>query len=235
VRRSPYARQEADWVIYVRAEADVGNIGEKKESKRRRGRSIEEVVSYSLGHRSRIEILTLLNEATYTPDQIAEILHEPLGRITHHIRELVDRGAIELAKTEPARNWTRHYYRAVEQPFISEEQALAMTPQQRQIFAGVVLQSMMAESLSAFWAGNMIDEPSQTILAWRWFNVDRKGMLEIIDEMAGSWERIQNIEARAAARRLESGEEAVSMIVSMQGFKRSRPSGRPPAPQEIPD
>src|SRR6186713_2051054 len=105
----------------------MGTTGKKRDSKARKGKSIEEVVSYSLGHRTTIEILTLLNEATYTPDQIAEILHEPLGRITHHINELVDRGAIELAKTEPARNWTRHYYRAVEQPYISEEQALAMT------------------------------------------------------------------------------------------------------------
>jgi DNA-binding transcriptional ArsR family regulator len=213
----------------------VGKVAGKSATGRRRGKSIEEVVSFSLGHRTRIEILTLLNEGTYTPDQIAEILHEPLGRVTHHISELVDRGAIELAKTEPARNWTRHYYRAVEQPFISEEQALAMTPQQRQIFAGVVLQSMMAESLSAFWAGNMIDEPSDTLLTWRWFNVDRQGKGEIIEEMWASWQRIQDIEARSTARRVESEEESISMIVSMQGFKRSRPSKRPPAPQEIPD
>ena len=213
----------------------MGNVAEKPTKKQKRGKTIEEVVSYSLGHRTRIEILTLLNEAVYTPDEIAEILGEPLGRVTHHVNELVDRGAIELAKTEPARNWTRHYYRAVEQPYISEEQALMMTPQQRQIFAGVVLQSIMVESMSAFWAGNLIDDPSHTLLSWRWFNVDQEGQDEIMEELSDSWERIRQIEARSTARRLKTKEEAISMIVAMQGFKRSRPSHRPPAPQENPE
>lgn len=207
------------------------NVVGKPAKKQKRGKTIEEVVSYSMGHRTRIEILTLLNEGIYTPDEISEILGEPLGRVTHHINELVDRGAIELAKTEPARNWTRHYYRAVEQPYISEEQALRMTPQQRQIFVGVVLQSIMAESMSAFWAGNLIDDPSRTLLSWRWFNVDRQGQDEIIEELADSWERVQEIETRSTARRLETNEEAISMIVAMQGFKRSRGSVHPPAPQ----
>jgi len=56
----------------------VGNAVGKPAKQRKRGKSIEEIVSYSLGHRTRIEILTLLNEATYTPDEIAEILGELL-------------------------------------------------------------------------------------------------------------------------------------------------------------
>lgn len=213
------------------------NSGSTKRPKPKgqRGKSIEEVVSYAVGHRTRIEILALLNQGVYTPDQIAQALGESLGRVTHHIGELADGGAIELAKTEPVRNTTRHYYRAVSQPFISEEEAERMPPQQRQIIAGLILQSIMAESMSAFWAGNMIDDPAATMLAWRWFNVDRQGKREITTELAESWERVQAIEARSSARRLESGEEAVSVIVALQGFQRSRSSLSPPAPQENPE
>ena len=212
----------------------MGNKATTK-AKGQRRKSIEEVVSYALGHRIRIEVLTLLNEAVYTPNELAEILGEPIGTITHHVSELADGGAIELARTEQAGNWTRHFYRAVEQPYVSEEEALAMTPQQRQIIAGVVLQSIMAESMSAFWAGNMIDDPSNVLLSWRWFNVDGEGQGEIIEELAASWERIQEIEARSTARRAESGEDAVSVIVAMQGFLRSRSSSKPPAPQGNPE
>jgi DNA-binding transcriptional ArsR family regulator len=204
-------------------------------AKGQRRKSIEEVVSYALGHRIRIEVLTLLNEGVYTPNQLAEILGEPIGTITHHVSELADGGAIELARTEQAGNWTRHFYRAVEQPYVSEEEALAMTPQQRQIIAGVVLQSIMAESMSAFWAGNMINDPSNVLLSWRWFNVDGEGQGEIIAELAASWERIQEIEARSTARRAESEEDAVSVIVAMQGFLRSRSSLKPPAPLGNPE
>jgi DNA-binding transcriptional ArsR family regulator len=198
----------------------VRKTASRSKAKGQRGKSIEEVVSYSLGHRIRIEILTLLNEAVYTPNEISEILDEPLGTVSHHINELVDGGAIELARTEPANNWIRHYYRAVEQPYVSEEEALAMTPHQRQIFAGVVLQCMMAEAMSAFWAGNMIEDPSNVLLSWRWFNVDGQGQREIVEELQSSWERIQGIEVRATERRAESGEDAVTMIVAMQGFQR---------------
>lgn len=207
----------------------------KGRPKGQRGKSIEEVVSYALGHRIRIEILTLLNQGVHTPNELSEKLGEPIGTVTHHITELADGGAIELARTEQAGNWTRHFYRAVEQPYVSEEEALAMTPQQRQIFAGVVLQSIMAESMSAFWAGNMIDDPSNVLLSWRWFNVDREGQGEIIDELAASWERIQDIESRSTARRAESKEAAISVIVAMQGFRRSRPSEQPPAPLGNPE
>ena len=207
----------------------------KSKAKGQRGKGIEEVVSYAVGHRTRIEILALLNEGVYTPDQIAKILGEPLSKVAHHIGELADGGAIELAKTEPVRNTTRHYYRAVSQPFVSEEEAERMPPQQRQIIVGLILQSIMAESMSAFWAGNMINDPAGTMLAWRWFNVDQEGKGEITAELAESWGRIQEIEARSAARRAESGEPAVSVIVALQGFQRNRSSLSPPAPQGNPE
>jgi len=214
----------------------VGKPGSTKpKPKGQRGKSIEEVVSYAVGHRTRIEILALLNEGVYTPDQISKILGEPLSKVTHHIGELADGGAIELAKTEPVRNTTRHYYRAVSQPFVSEEEAERMPPQQRQIIVGLILQSIMAESMSAFWAGNMIDDPRATMLAWRWFNVDREGKKEITAELAETWGRIQEIESRSAARRAVSGEDAISVIVALQGFQRNRSSLSPPAPQGNPD
>lgn len=204
-------------------------------AKGQRGKSIEEVVSYALGHRIRIEVLTLLNEGVHTPNELAGILEEPITTITHHVTELAEAGSIELAKTEQAGNWTRHFYRAVEQPYVSEKEALAMTPQQRQVMAGVTLQCMMAESMSAFWAGNLVDDPSNVLLSWRWFNVDKEGQGELMAELVESWERVQEIEARSAARRAESEEDAVSMVIAMQGFQRSRPSPRPPAPLGTPE
>jgi DNA-binding transcriptional ArsR family regulator len=206
-----------------------------KTQKGQRAKSIEEIVANSVRHRIRIEVLALLNEGVYTPDEISSILDEPIGKVTHHISELAEGGAIELAKTEQVRNATRHFYRAVQQPYVAAEAATAMTPQQRQVIAGLILQSIMAESMSAFWAGNMIDDPDHTMLSWRWFNVDQKGQGEIIAELAESWSRVQEIEARSASRRAESGEDATSMIVALQGFKRSRSSLTPPATQGNPE
>jgi DNA-binding transcriptional ArsR family regulator len=193
------------------------------------GRSVEEALSYALGHRIRIEVLAILHEGTRTPDELAKMMSQPLGRVTHHIRELLESGSIELAKTEQARNATRHFYRAIEVPFYSDEEIAAMPPEARQATAGLILQAIMAESLASFWAGKMIHDP-RVWLSWRWFNVDDQGRDEIAEEQAESWARVQAIEARAAARRAQSAEQATSIIVASLGFERSRgTSPTPPA------
>lgn len=193
-----------------------------------RGKSIEEVVGYALGHRIRVWILTILNEGIYTPDQIARIIDEPLNRVSHHIKELLDAGSIELAKVEKVRNADQHYYRGAEMPYYSDEEVAAMTPQQQQVGAGLILQYMFAEAMSALWAGKMQNDP-RIWLAWRWFNVDEQGRNDIADEQQRCWDRVREIEAESTNRRAKSGEDAVSIVVADMGFKRARTAPTPPA------
>jgi DNA-binding transcriptional ArsR family regulator len=191
-----------------------------------RGKSIEEVVAYALGHRIRVQVLAILNEGTYSPDALARIIDEPLNKVSHHIKELVDAGSIELARVEKVRNADQHFYRAVEMPFYSDEEVAAMPPQQQQISAGLILQYMFAEAMAALWAGKMQNDP-RIWLAWRWFNVDEQGRHDIADEQQRSWDRMREIEAEAANRRAETGEEAVSIIVADMGFERARTAPAP--------
>jgi len=186
-----------------------------------RGKSIEEVVAYAVSHETRVRILSLLNEGTYTPTQISEVLGIPVEKLSHHIRELADAGSIELAKTEEVRNVNQHYYRAVEMPFYSDEEVWAMNPLQRQVSAGLIIQNVTAEMMAAFWAGKIRDDP-HCWLAWRWFNVDGEGRQDIADEQQRFWDRMQEIEAESTTRRVDSGEEATSVIVSELGFERER-------------
>jgi len=186
-----------------------------------RGKSIEEVVSYAIGHRIRVQILVILSEGVFTPDEIAQIIGEPTNKVSHHIKELVDAGSIELAKTERVRNTLQHYYRAVEMPYYSDEEFARMTSQQKQVTLGLALQQIMAETMAAFWAGNMVIDP-RVWVTQRWFNVDAQGREEIADEQARSWDRIMEIEAESLNRCAASGEEAESVIVAQLGFLRER-------------
>jgi DNA-binding transcriptional ArsR family regulator len=189
-----------------------------------RKKSIEEVVGYAVSHRTRVHILILLNEGTYTATQIAQIIDEPLNNVSNHIRELLDAGSIELAKTERKGNVLQHYYRAVEMPFYTEEEAAAMTTEQRQVTAGLVVQSMIAEVMAALWKGTLTHP--KVWLAWNWFNVDRQGRQEIAEEQERSWQRMQEIEAESTNRRADSGEEAQSIIVTQLGYERARQAPR---------
>jgi predicted transcriptional regulator len=76
----------------------ISTVRTKPKAKGQRGKSIEEIVSYALGHRIRIEVLTLLNERVYCVEELAEKVGEPTNKVAHHVNELADGGAIELAK-----------------------------------------------------------------------------------------------------------------------------------------
>lgn len=198
-------------------------------AKRRRGQSgkgIGEVVAYALAHRTRVLVLTILNEGTYTPEEIAQIIGEPTNNVSHHIRELLDAGSIEVAKVVPVRNTKLHYYRAIEMAYFSDEDMAAMTPEHREVTFGLNLQCMTAEAMAALSSGKMRD-PS-VCMAWRWFNVDEQGRQEMAEEHERSWARYAEIEAASTTRRVESGEEAVSMIVAHMGYERARTAPRPP-------
>jgi DNA-binding transcriptional ArsR family regulator len=196
-----------------------------KAAKKKRG--IEQARVYAVGHRIRIEILARLHEQSRSPSELARLLHQPLSTITHHIGELVGDKSIELAKIEQVRNTNEHFYRAVKLPFYSDEEMWAMPVEARQTTYGLILQSAMAEALAAFWAGKMSTDP-RVWMSWCWFNVDAQGREDIADEQARSWTRIQRIEAESAERRMGSGEEPTSVIVSYMGFIRCLTSLTPP-------
>jgi DNA-binding transcriptional ArsR family regulator len=195
-----------------------------KTSKPEQKRSVEEAVSYSVGHRIRIEILCILNEGTHSASELSRLIHQPLTTIGHHVKELVNSGRIELARIEKVRNADQHFYRAVELPFVTDEEAEALPPEVKQEYAALILQAITAEGLGSLWAGKMNNDPTVRMM-WRWLNLDAQGRQELADEQRESWERIMDLEARAANRRAESGEEAMTLIVAMMGFERSRPAG----------
>jgi DNA-binding transcriptional ArsR family regulator len=191
-----------------------------------RGKRIEEVVEYAVSHRIRSQILIVLNQGIYTAAEIADIIGEPLNRVGNHIRELLDAGSIEIADTRRRRNTHQHYLRAVRTTLFSEGEAKAMTSQERQVSAGLIIQSLMAEMMAGLWAGKMFDDP-RDFLAWDRLNLDAEGRQELFDEQEDSWQRLNAIKARAANRVAESGEDTAPYVVSILGFERALKAPKP--------
>jgi len=187
-------------------------------------RTIEEAVSYALGHRIRIEILAFLHEGPRSVSELAKLIGMGLSKIGHHVKELADSGRIELAKVEKVRNADQHIYRAVGIPYISDEEARTLPFEARQEIAATILQALMAESLAALWAGKLSADP--VWMGWRRFHLDEKGQWEAQAEQVAFWERIRDVEGRSLNRAAESGETTTSTIVAALGFERFRPVGQ---------
>jgi DNA-binding transcriptional ArsR family regulator len=186
-----------------------------------RGKSIEEVVAYAVGHRVRVKILIALRDGVYSPAEIAEMIGEPLNKVANHMRELVDAGSIEIAESRTRRNTVQHLYRAVKTPHYSKEEIEAMTRHERQITAGLVIQSLLAEVMDALWAGKMSDDPD-VMLVWERLNLDEQGRRDAAVEHEESWRKLQKIQAESLTRAAESDEETVPYIASVLGFQRAR-------------
>lgn len=199
-------------------------------------RTIEQAVAYAVGHRIRIEALSILNEGTASPNEIAKLIDEGVSKVGHHIKELAESGCIEFVGTAQRRGATEHFYRAVERPFISDEEARQLPPETRREFAALILQAIMAEGLSALGHAKM-DEDDDIWLSWRSLELDADGRRELSALEAETYARVEEIEARSTARLVELGEQGKSTVVAAMAFERSRP-GRPPgnslaSPQDL--
>jgi DNA-binding transcriptional ArsR family regulator len=191
-------------------------------------RSVEDAVSYALAHKTRIEILAALHEGPESADGLAKIVRRPLSTVTHHIEKLLDDGSIAVAWAKLIRtNMTQNFYRVVELPEFSDEEVAAMTPEERQAIAALIVQAAAAEALASLWAGKMIHDP-RAMLAWNRINLDARGRQDFADEQAESWARIKQIECDSANRMAESGEKGVTYIATSFGYERSRNSAPPP-------
>lgn len=184
-------------------------------------RGVEEALSYAISDRLRIEILTILNEGDRNRYELAASMGEEPEKIKHHLKELLDEGSIELACSKRIGNVMQNYYRAIRMPSYSADEYAAMPPESRQAIAGVALQGVVTEALSALRAGTIIEDRRSRI-AWGCIQADARGRKEITEEQERSWERMQEIEAEALNRVAESGESTMSILVSSLGFVRSR-------------
>lgn len=205
--------------------ANTAKRGKKRRREKKQRKRIEDAVQYALAHKIRVAILILLNEASYTVAEIAELIDISTSNVSNHIRRMLEDGSIEVARVEERRGTNIHWYRAVELPYYSKEETEALTEMERQVTAGLVVQSGLAEVMAALFKGFLADV--RTILSWDWYNVDRQGRDDLEAENLRHLERVREIECESINRCAESGEETTPIIVSLFAFVRARKPRRP--------
>lgn len=202
--------------------------------KRKRGgkqrKRIEETVRYALAHATRLQILVVLNEGAFTTSEVAELTGIELKKVSNHLLRMLDDGSIEVAKKEERRGTMIFWYRAVEVPEYTREEAEALTETELLLIAGVVAQSQTAELMAALNKGTLADP--RTILSWDLYDVDGEGREEIEKEVVRHLSRLKEIQCGSVNRVAESQEETTSMIVSVSAFKRARKILRSPLTEQ---
>lgn len=143
-----------------------------------------------------------------------------IKKVSNHLQAMLDDGSVEVAKKEDRRGTMVYWYRAVEVPEYSKEEAEALTQGELQLIAGVIVQSSTAEIMAALHNGTLATPRS--ILAWDLYEVDEKGREDLEEDTTRYLERLQEIQCEVVNRVAESKEETISMIVNVGAFKRAR-------------
>jgi len=199
----------------------------KKKRERKQRKKIEEAVQFSLSHWIRLEILILLNESEYTTSEIAELTEIELKKVSNHIHEMLDDGSIEVAKKQQRHGTMVNWYRAVEVPEYTREEAEKLTEMELQLIAGVIAQSSTAELMAALHKGTLAN--ARTILSFDLYDVDEQGREDIEEDVVRHLERLKEIKCESANRVAVSKEKTTPMIVSVHGFVRAREIRVPPS------
>lgn len=78
-------------------------------------------IARAMAHPLRVRILTVLDQRTASPSELAHELDVPLGNVSYHIRTLAGLGLIKLVSRKQRRGAIEHYYRAETRPLIADD------------------------------------------------------------------------------------------------------------------
>ena len=152
----------------------------------------------ALAHPLRVQILTVLEERTASPSDLAEELGAPLGNVSYHVRTLTDLGLLKLVRRRTRRGAVEHYYRARERATVSDKAWEQVPSVVRRSMVGVALEQAIESAVAAAAAGGF--EAGDTSLTRHSIALDDEGVRELGEALARLHEEVTAAERRSAER-----------------------------------
>jgi DNA-binding transcriptional ArsR family regulator len=177
----------------------------------------------ALSHPLRMQLLSLLVVKVASPVELATQLGEPIGNVSYHIRMLADLELIELVSTTPRRGAIEHHYRAVERPFLTDEQWARIPQGTRKGVSASVIEHIVSDLRAAI-VDDTLDARADRHLSRLPLVLDEEGWKDLMSVLSDTLDRAFEIQAASASRLVDSDEEGFAAQVAMAGFE---PSPRP--------
>lgn len=179
---------------------------------------VELTVAKAFAHPLRVQILIILNERVASPNMLSQQLDQSLNLVAYHVRVLEKYDCIELVDTKQRRGATEHFYRATRRQFLTDGQWAQMPESLRSGLSGAMLKSVFEDIDEAAAAGTL-DELEDRHLSRTPMVVDERAWTEVSTLLAGTLDRVLEIQAEASERLAKSGEEGMLSKVEIMHFK----------------
>jgi DNA-binding transcriptional ArsR family regulator len=190
----------------------------KRATPRRKDAVLDARIVKAISHPIRHRVLLLLNDRIASPNEIANEIGESLGRVSYHVRQLAEVGAIELVRTEPRRGAVEHFYRATARAWFSDADWALLPATTRRGILGRHLKRVGTDVVAAA-DGHGFDH-LRAHVSYTLLDLDEEGMTALSELLGGTIERALEIHAEAAGRRLESDESSYATEVVLMHFER---------------
>lgn len=172
----------------------------------------------AMSHPLRASVLRILAERTASPAEISRELGEELSNVSYHTKQLVEFECVELVSTRPVRGALEHFYRATERHLIDTEEWDELDPVMAEGLICETEQKMLDDFVAAVRAqtlgGDKDFHLTRTLLL-----LDAEGLQEALEAHERLRLELMEIDARSAARMVESGEEGIDASSSQACFK----------------
>ena len=174
-------------------------------------------IAKAYAHPLRIHILGMLDDRVASPSEIASELDAPLTHVSYHVRQLASLGLIKLVRTTPRRGAVEHHYTAQIRPQITDE-AWGKTPDivKKNLVTGWVTQVGAHVQAAASEGGFDREDNHQSRSAMM---LDDKAFTAISRELKKTLDRIDKIQAEAAARVKKDPDSAFRATAVMMLFE----------------
>lgn len=182
-------------------------------------KGLDQQLVHLVSHPVRVKALVVLVDRTASPKEIAAELKENISTVSHHVKELLRMGMIELVDEKRRRGAVEHFYRAVMRPVWSTADWEALDIEERNQVSLWHMQLILADVARAF-AGGTFDARSDRHATRIPLVVDEDGWEKLTKLLEDTYHSIFEIQAESAERLAEDGElESISAMASLLAFE----------------
>lgn len=176
----------------------------------------------AMSHPLRAAILRILVERTASPAEMARELDEEISNVSYHAKQLVEFECAELVRTQPVRGALEHFYRATQRHLIDTEEFEELDPVVAEDLICEIKQKMVDDFVASMRA-ELLGHDKHFHLTRTLLVLDAEGLQEALEVHEQTRLELLEIEARSAARLVESGEAGVSVASSQACFRMPDP------------
>jgi DNA-binding transcriptional ArsR family regulator len=177
----------------------------------------------ALSHPLRVQILTLINERPWSPNELSKELDEGLSQVSYHVKILKDIRCIRVVRTEPRRGAVEHYYEPIQRIIVPEGMVAELPKSARLELLDKVIRDSEKDIHESLKAGTFYQR-DDLHADWIPMDLDDEGCQELHAKADEFLEAALKV-AGDSANRIAEGAESIPVSVVLFGFVSAREAG----------